>query len=165
MEVMQIMKEIDLFKRLNNQQLLKLARISQKLSFKPGEIIFKYKDPGDSIYVIREGCVEVIKEGEKDEPPQVVAEIKQGQVFGEMALVENVPRSATVRAKEPTKVLRIRNDYFEKLLEEDHEMALKIYKGITYILSQRLRDTTERLAIATQIIHATSQQKKYKATG
>ncbi len=159
MQAIEILRGINLFKELNNQELIKLSRICQKVSFKKGDIIFHAGEMGDALYIIYEGSVEVIKPGKGDEPEQVMTELGPGEIFGEMALLEELPRSATIRAKDNVRLLRIPREYFMKLLNEDQMIALKIYRAINLILCHRLRETTERLAIANRIIQATSQAR------
>jgi CRP-like cAMP-binding protein len=151
-----IFKGIPLFSDLNNAEKLKLSRIFQKVGFREGETIFEAGDMGDALYVIREGSVEVIKPGEESESEEVITELGPGDIFGEMALFEKMPRSATIRGSRSGKLFKIRKDYFDKLMDEDHELALKIYRRINVILCHRLRETTERLATANRIISAAS---------
>ncbi len=78
------------------------------------EIIFQSGDPGNSAYVIEEGCVEILKgEGENQRRVTVLA---QGAMFGEVALLDHQPRTATVRALTPTRLIRIDRDHVEELL-------------------------------------------------
>ena len=78
------------------------------------EIIFQAGDPGDSAYVIEEGCVEVLK-GEGDYQRRVTV-LAQGAMFGEVALLDRQPRTATVRALTPTRLIRIDRGHVEELL-------------------------------------------------
>ena len=156
MQVIEILRKIELFGKLNNAELLKLSRICQKVSYKEGKTIFSAGDFGDALYIIWEGNVEVVKPGGED-PEEVVSELGPQEIFGEMALFDNLPRSAAVRAKTETHLLRIPSDYFDKLLKEDNQIAFKVYQAINLILCHRLRETTERLAIANRIIRSTSQ--------
>ena len=157
MQVIEILREISLFRGLNNQELLKVSRICQKVAVKAGKVIFKAGDPGDALYCLHKGAVQVIKAGEKDEPEELIYELGGGEIFGEMALFEDMPRSATIKAKTDCSLLRIPRDYFEKLISSDKEIALKIYQALNLILTHRLRETTERLAIANRIIRASSK--------
>ena len=100
----------------------------------------------------------VVKPG-TEESEEVVAELGAGEIFGEMALFGKESRSATIRAMQDTRLFRIKRDYFEKLMEEDHELALKIYRRINMILTDRLRETTDRLAVANRVIRAASLKK------
>lgn len=159
MESLEIFKGIPLFQDLTNPELLKLSGICQKVHARGREEIFQAGTAGEALYVIREGRVAVIKPG-GDEPEEVVAELGAGEIFGEMALFGKEPRSATIRVIEDTHMFRIKRDYFEKLMEEDHELALKIYRRINLILTARLRETTDRLAMANRVIRAASKGKQ-----
>ncbi len=152
MQIIEILREIGLFRQLNNNEFLKVSRICQKVAVKADKVIFNAGDPGDALYALHKGEVQVVKSGEKDEPEEVIYELGAGDIFGEMALFEDMPRSATIRAKSDCSLLRIPRDYFEKLIAGDKEVALKIYQALNLILTHRLRDTTERLAIANRII-------------
>ncbi len=156
----EVFKTIPLFKDLSYAELNKVSNLTQRVSFNPGDIIFQRGDPGDALYFIREGEVEVLApSSEGEEAEDVVATLGAGDLFGEMALVEAEPRSATVRAKTVAKMFRIKKDYFDDLMRAENEIAQKIYKKLTVILSHRLRETTERLAIANQIIRMTSKKE------
>jgi len=157
MQIIEILREISLFRQLNNSELLKVSRICQKVAVKEGRTIFKAGDPGDALYALHKGAVQVVKSGEKDEPEELIYELGEGEIFGEMALFEDMPRSATIRAKVDCSLLRIPREYFEKLISGDKEVALKIYQSLNLILTHRLRDTTERLAIANRIIRTSCQ--------
>jgi CRP-like cAMP-binding protein len=157
MQIVEILRKIVLFGKLNNQEIIKLSRICQKVNYQTGGVIFKAGDPGEALYIILEGQVEVLKPGTEGEPEEVVSELGQQDIFGEMALFENLPRSAAIRAKTDTKLLRMPSEYFDKLLKEDNVIALKVYQAINLILCHRLRDTTERLAIANRIIRNASR--------
>lgn len=160
MQIIEILREINLFHQLNNTELLKVSRLCQKVAVKAGKVIFKAGDPGDALYCLHKGEVEVIKPGVKDEPEEVVYELGAGEIFGEMALFEDMPRSATIRAKTDCGLIRIPRDYFEKLINSDKDVALKIYQALNLILTHRLRETTERLAIANRIIRMSYREEE-----
>jgi CRP-like cAMP-binding protein len=163
MENIEVFKKIPLFSDLTSTELIKVSNLTQKVTFNTGDNVFKQGDAGDALYLIRSGEVEVlVTKGIPDEGDEVemmsVAVLGPGDLFGEMALVEKELRSATIRAKSETKLLRIKENYFQELMSNDSIIALKIYKRLTTILSHRVRDTTERLTIANSIIHLTSQK-------
>ena len=151
-ENIEILKDIPLFKDLNNAEKKKLVSICQKVGFREGETIFEAGDTGDALYVIRAGKVGVIKPGTEGEREEVITELEPGDIFGEMALFERMPRSASIRGTQDGKLFRIKKEYFDRFIEEDHELALKIYKRINVILCHRLRETTEHLAAANRTI-------------
>jgi len=158
----EILKKIPLFKFCSNQDLIKLFNLMQKVSFNEGDLVFRRGDVGDALYLIREGEVEVLAVApDKDaDDEDVVSVLGVGELFGEMALVEGEPRSATIRCKSPSKLLRLPKSYFEELVHKDHELAYKIYRPLTAILSRRLRETTERLAVANRVIRLMSRDRE-----
>lgn len=86
------------------------------LHFADGDIIFNDGDVGDYLYVLVHGCVEVIKNN------KVVSTLEEGQYFGEMALLSQKKRSATIKAKGPCKILAIQKDDFQVLIDNFHEL-------------------------------------------
>jgi len=87
---------------------------------KRGIEIFKEGSVGKSFYLLLSGRVSVKKKGKK------IAELKQGDFFGEIALIANTPRSATIRTLEETLVLRLDQEPFWKILAENFELALSL---------------------------------------
>ena len=161
MENLEIFKGIPLFQDLTKPELVKVSGICQKVQTRPGEAVFAAGAAGDALYVVREGRVAVVKPAE-EEAEEVVAELGPGEIFGEMALFGREWRTATIRAVKETRLFRIKREYFERLMDEDHELALKIYRLINLILTDRLRETTDRLATANRIIRAASLSRKEK---
>jgi NADH dehydrogenase len=97
--------------------------------FESGEIIFHEGDVGDRLYVIRQGEVEILQHGD------VLATLGQGQYFGEMALLRDAPRNATVRASKPTDVLTVAKGDFQKLLASFPEFE----SGLSNLARERSR--------------------------
>lgn len=111
------------------------------VTFKPNQIIFTEYEPGNDFYIIQSGRVRVTKIiGEKEKTLDV---FYPGDIFGEMAILEEAPRSATAIAEEETKVLKFNKENFEQLLQSNPQMALKLLK----ILSKRIFDAKRRLKI------------------
>jgi CRP-like cAMP-binding protein len=92
----------------------KLSELAAKigLTFQEGETVFNQGDEGDTMFIVQEGSVVVIRE--RDGAGTVVASLKQGEFFGEMALVDQEPRSATVKTLEKTTLVPITRDFFFK---------------------------------------------------
>jgi len=111
--------------------------------FNPGQVIFLEYEPGDGFYVIQSGKVKiskVVKENEK-----MLDILEPGDVFGEMAIIENAPRSATAVAMNNVKALSFNKQNFEMLLQSNPAMALKLLK----IFAKRIFDQKRRLMILT----------------
>ena len=96
--------------------------------FGPGELIVKEGDFGENVYIIKEGKVEVYRE---DESKKIVFGIlSESEVFGEMAVIDDRPRSASVRSLENTTLKVLHRDQFLDLLQKDRESSISILQGI-----------------------------------
>lgn len=107
--------------------------------FATGEMIFSEGDLGTEMFIIQEGSVEILKQFRGEE--QELADLGQGDFFGEMSILEDLPRTATARAKSDCKVLRINGTTFDSMLRKNPEIAVRMMRK----LSRRLRDTDNLL--------------------
>jgi CRP/FNR family cyclic AMP-dependent transcriptional regulator len=108
-------------------------------SFPRGTVLCREGDPGREMFIIQKGRVQVRKKVGSTE--KVLAELSEGEFFGEMALLLEMDRSATVEAIEDSKILVIRPDAFESLLKNSPEIALKMLKK----MALRLRALDDKL--------------------
>ena len=106
--------------------------------FGDGEVIVTEGQPGDSMYVIQSGAVEVVKQS--DSGDQSLGTLKQGQFFGEMAIFEDEVRSATVRAVGEAHVIEVDKKSVEKRIAENPRLAVNLLKE----MSSRLRGSNAR---------------------
>lgn len=102
--------------------------------FETGEFIFREAEPGDTMFIVLSGQVEILKRTTRGANRQL-ALLNQGDIFGEMSLLDTLPRSASAVAKERTEVLAIQEDGFEKLLARNPQFGIKLMKS----LSKKLR--------------------------
>jgi len=133
-----------LFENLNDAELDALIEITSCQQYQKGEIIFRKDEPGDTLYLILEGAVRVsvILETIGEE---VLAILRKGAHFGEMALVDKGPRSATVIAHENSQLLRLSKDKFDALLACNKETVVKILRNMVKAFTSRIRDTDQSL--------------------
>lgn len=106
------------------------------VEFKEGDVIFKQDDPGDVMYVIQEGIVNLFRDGLKSD------EVHPGQVFGEMALIRKAPRSDTAIAQTDLRVVPVNARRFLFLIDNNRQFAL----GIMRALCERIIETDKKLA-------------------
>jgi signal transduction histidine kinase len=133
------LRQIPLFADLSEDDLEQLYRMAETVTVPAGEFVLHEGDPGDSLYVVLEGELEVTKRrGGQD---ILLAGYKPGQFFGEMALMEQAPRSATVRTRSESRLLEISQDDFQTLLSLSPSAPLKIMRTVT----TRLRSTESML--------------------
>ena len=135
------LRQVWLFSELADDQLESISTFTFNKSFEPGELIVVEGQTGNGLYVILSGNVEVLK-GDLGENPQVLAKRGPGDVFGEMALLGEWPRTASVRALDTVQCLGIDRWVFLSQLERQPQVTIKMLQ----ILAQRLRDSDARFA-------------------
>lgn len=126
------LKGIELFSAIPGEDLAQLALVTDEIHREGGHVIIREGEAGESLYLLVDGRVQVLK---GDRP---VAELGEREVFGEMALLDPGPRSATVRALTDVVMLCIKREDFSDIMAEKNEIA----RGIIQVLTRRLRAAT-----------------------
>lgn len=139
-EEVELLRNIPMFSKLQPSKLKLIAFTSRRVSFKAGDELFKQGEMGDTAYVLISGAADVIVEGGPQGPVKVLT-VGQNQIVGEIAILRDVPRTATVVATAPTDVLVITKDLFFSLLREFPEIGIEMLRH----LADRLDRTTTRL--------------------
>jgi CRP/FNR family cyclic AMP-dependent transcriptional regulator len=138
-DLKELLRGVELFDGLNDSDLDDICTICKSRSYKKDDIITLQGETGDELFIVREGVVEVVRQTEAS-PPRVVLNLGIGQLIGEMSLVDQGKRSATVRAvQEPTIVDIIRRDDFHKLCERSTRIGYIVMRNIAADLSFKLR--------------------------
>ena len=136
---------VPIFDTLTRRQKYLLYSIIHVRHFKAGEIIFRQDDPGVGLYIIRDGGVDVYNEY-SDMTRHKIAELSQGDFFGEIALMNNCPRSATVVAAKKTVLFSLFRTDFLNLLDSDPKLGVRVVYRLSKILAERLRQINEDTA-------------------
>ena len=134
------LRRIWLFEGLTEDQLNSLSPFTYRKNFGPGELIVEEGHTGNGLYLIVSGNVEAVK-GLGTEQQQIVNKLGAGEVFGEMALLGEWPRMATVRAVDDVECLGIDRWVFLAQLERQPQVGIRML----HILAQKLRDSDARL--------------------
>ena len=122
-----------LFRGIAPDALADLAELTTIVDFPTGHVIARQGEIGTGFFVIVEGGVRVVRDG------GVVARLGVGEFFGELSVLDRMPRNATVAAETPTTCLALASWDFEKVLLEQPALTLSILRGV----AARLRDATE----------------------
>jgi CRP/FNR family transcriptional regulator, cyclic AMP receptor protein len=130
-------KEFEIFHGLKPAEIFLLLKTAKTIEFEPEEVILREGTIGENIYLILEGEVEV-RRGHYSRPGSWHQKIGRGSVLGEVAFLLHVPRSMTVVASTPCKLIEIDQDLFNELLEANLTAPYKLIKNIAVILSERL---------------------------
>jgi len=140
-----ILKGIYLFESLNQEEIDKFLTITETLSCKEGDVLFKEGDSSDTLYILVEGKVRMSKHvanvGE-----EALSILERGDYFGEMGLLDDSPRSANAIVNEDSKLLIVRRSSFLAFMEQNHDIAYKILLTFLRRLCERLRETNEKIS-------------------
>jgi hypothetical protein len=125
-EKMMLIRQVPIFAELAADDLEELATVVEERRVDPGKDVFREGDPGDAVYLIVKGSVVVFTGGDGTRPERVLSELGAGACIGEMAVLDASPRSATVRALERTRTLRVPGEGFKRVMTERPEMSQAI---------------------------------------
>jgi hypothetical protein len=137
----EVMGKTPLFENLTTKEQAAILAVGQVREFEPGTSIVKEGDSGDDLYVVIRGRAAVLKDG------VAIAELGPGGHFGEMGLVDHTPRSATVRAEEPSAVLHIVRQDLMNVMRREPTIGVKLLWGLVQTLSDRLRTTNADIVV------------------
>ncbi len=132
MDLMQetdLLRKVPMFAKLDASRLKLLAFTSELLVFDDGDELFHIGDNADCAYVIMGGAVDVVTE--TDTGSMVVSTLKQNQLFGELALLNNAPRNATLVANGNLTAMKITGEMFLRLLSENSDLALDVMRQLS----------------------------------
>jgi CRP-like cAMP-binding protein len=138
-EEVELLRNIPMFANIEPSKLKLLAFTSERMAFKDGDVLFRQGEQGDSAYVIIGGEADVIVDTPKG--PLTVAKLKRNDIVGEIAILCDVPRTATVRAATKLEAMVIAKDLFFRLIMEFPQMAVEIMRE----LARRLDATNRKL--------------------
>ena len=131
---LQFLQKTELFAELPEAELKAISQIANEVAYPAGAMLFEEGDEGDSLYLIVDGKVSIIKAG-----TEVLFFDEKGYCLGEIALIDNKPRSATVKTVKPTQFLRItRNDFYNAMAREP-----RIGSGMFRVLNDKIRRDLE----------------------
>jgi len=139
-----LLAQVPLFAGLTPAALDLVSGVASEENFATGSLIFEHGDIGEKLYVILEGRVRISRNvpgmGE-----EALAVLNPGAIFGEMALLDDTPRSADARVHEKCRLFVLSREAFEDLLFLHKDLAYEVLWSMVRILSSRLRETTDKL--------------------
>lgn len=145
---LEILHEMPLFRSVTYQELVRVLNITHVRQYAVGERVVAEGDEGDELFVVLTGNVRV-HSGEG-----LITELGPGQHFGEMALIDKAPRSASVTALAESKLIGIKRRDFFDMIRKDHDVAVKLLWSFLGSLAQRLRSTSRELGSAREQLAA-----------
>jgi len=143
-----ILTRMPLFRTLSDREILRLLQVTVIQSYRDGEVIIREGDIGEDLFIVLAGEVKV-KKGDTD-----LARLTPGEHFGEMALIRNQPRSATVTSNGDSELIVLSRSEFFEILRKEHQLAVKLLWQFTGVLADRLAQTNRELGHAREELAA-----------
>ena len=138
-EEVELLRRIPMFAEIEPAKLKLLAFTSERIAFQPGQFLFHQGDPGEAAYIIVEGDADVLIDSA--DGPRVVAHVKRNDVVGEVSILCDVPRTASIQAKSRLVTLRISKQQFFRLMNDFPKIAVTVMR----VIAHRLEQTTLQL--------------------
>ena len=145
-----ILENIYLFKNLTRRERKYVEQLAHLRRYAPQEKIFSQGDPGSGMYIIIQGTIGIFQEIAGQEP-NLLGKLTKGDFFGELALLDEAPRSASAVALEKSVLLGFFRADLMKLIQTKPATGNKILLALAGVLAVRLRETDERLAEVTRM--------------
>jgi len=147
---LQALRSVGLFRHLSYSELLKVLHVAEERTIAAGEVIFETGTVDDTVYAILDGAVRVQQEN------LALSVLSAGHHFGELALVDDTPRTVTAQATCPTRLLSLNRDGFYRLLRGDTQVATKLLWSFVKSLTIRLHSMSNRMALGESLYRRVS---------
>lgn len=134
------LKQVNIFAGLSDEDLSELSAVARRRTFRAGEVIFHREDPGQVLYVIKEGKVKICLISPDGQEISLVV-FGKGEYFGELALLDGLPRSADAIALERVECYTLQRSDFQKAIMKSPKIAIKVLE----VLCKRLRTTDQQV--------------------
>jgi CRP/FNR family transcriptional regulator, cyclic AMP receptor protein len=156
----QFLKTVPFFNELSHRQLKAVSGIMFERNFETDELIFAEGQPGAALFLILDGKVAI--EMFRQPNTTILAILEKGAFFGEMALLNEAPRSANARSLERTYTLALYRNDLSRLIQRDPQAACQIYRALASIVGDRLRSTNELMQTVNELIQTDSSQTRFE---
>lgn len=146
-QIINFLLDAPMFGGLDPAELSEIVHIMQVQRVRDEHAIFREGDPGDAWYVVYDGAVSVVR-ADATGTPRSIAELGPRSCFGEMAILDHFPRSATVVSQGESTIFKFPRVAFERLLREENLAAYKLIHEMAKVLALRSREGTQALSEA-----------------
>ena len=139
-----LLRSLPMFANMPASKLKLLAFASDRVTFGTGEILFRQGDDGDAAYIVIDGKVDVLVSSNGTDT--VVAELGKNAFVGDMGVISDMPRTATIRAQTDLVTLRIRKEHMMEMVRESRELALAVLREVVARLAKTTKDLSDARA-------------------
>jgi CRP-like cAMP-binding protein len=119
-----LLRDVPLFSGCSKKELGKIAAIADEIDLREGKVLTRQGGPGREFFVLLEGSVDVVRDGER------INVLGAGDFFGEMGLISQKPRNATITTTSPVRTLVITETNFRRLLRDDPGISMKVLETV-----------------------------------
>ncbi len=138
----EILRRIPIFSQIDAAKLKLMAFASERLTYKAGQTLFKQGEMGDAAYIVLDGTADILVD--TAEGPLRVAQLSENEIIGEIAILCDIPRTASVQAATELTTLKITKELFFRMIMDFPEMGVEVMR----VLAHRLEQTTDQLRVA-----------------
>jgi CRP-like cAMP-binding protein len=139
------LNSVSIFSDLEGDELERIAERCEERKFSADDIIFVEHTEGNEMFLILEGQVSIQLELTNEDDVMPLITLKSGDIFGELSVVDESPRSATARSLTDTNLLVLSKRDFDDLMESDHELGYKVMRMIAKLVSRRVRHANQKI--------------------
>jgi CRP-like cAMP-binding protein len=143
--IIDLLIQIPIFDSLDPSELQIAVKYMNVVETGVGEIVFREGDRGDFVCFVAQGTLDVIKASDTGRNV-IISTLNKGRSIGEMSIMDNFPRSASVRSRTKATLVTLSRDSFQTIIEDHPRIGIKIMQGVARLLSLALRKTSSRLA-------------------
>ncbi|HIB03887.1 MAG TPA: cyclic nucleotide-binding domain-containing protein [Candidatus Marinimicrobia bacterium] len=143
-ETVYTLRQVPIYKDFSKKEFTELEKLVHHRTYASGDFVFKNRAPGEGMYIIMKGTIKITI-GTRSGDEKVLAELKEGDFFGELALFDNEPRSANALATTDSKLIGFFTADLLSLQDRNPQMTNKILMNLGSMLGERLRSTNHLL--------------------
>ena len=143
-ETVYTLRQVPIYKDFSKKEFTELEKMVHHRTYASGDFVFKNRAPGEGMYIIMKGTIKITI-GTRSGDEKVLAELKEGDFFGELALFDNEPRSANALATTDSKLIGFFTADLLSLQDRNPQMTNKILMNLGSMLGERLRSTNHLL--------------------
>jgi CRP-like cAMP-binding protein len=156
--IIDLLSRVPIFEELNSRELQAIDRILHRREYVQDEFIFRQGEPGMGMYIVQKGAVSIVSEPENQE----LFEMGDGDFFGEVALLDQGPRSATAIARTTSVIFGFFQPDLLELIERNPRLGLKILLRVARHVGERLRRANKRVLALTLELETLRQSKSHE---
>lgn len=145
----ELLRKLPVFDGLSVGELVQIERFLHPRRYQRGESVFNEGDPGAALYIVQTGAIEIVKDSSLADE-HILATVSQGEFLGELALLDEMPRSARARAAQDSQLLAFSKPDLDQLVERNPRLGIKIVANVARLVCQRLVKANQNVEVLRQ---------------